>query len=360
MKNLLYIPLIALFACGGTTTTTEAENEETSTSISLTAEQSSRAGIETGKLKKRPLSIVIHATGQIDVPPNQRAEIHSPMDVFVEDVKVLPGDQVKKGDVLAIVNHPSLIAMQQQYHSLEIEKDRLIKQISRKQELLSSGVASQSELDQLKSDLSIADTQLRGLAAQLAMLNISPSRPEIQKGKLTASFDGQVVELGVNKGALLTPGQVAFHLVDAEHKHLELNVFPRDAVNLETGQLIQFKVTNKETKGEAVVYLVNPMVSDNHTVSVHAHISGDESGYLVGDFVDARIETVADSTYLIPSKELIYSGDVYSLFVKSGDSFERMDVITGRKDDNFTELLGPTELFDAEVVLQGNYYINGM
>jgi cobalt-zinc-cadmium efflux system membrane fusion protein len=360
MKYISYLPIIWLLSCGvNETTTRQNENDTENQAIQLTAQQEAEVGIVTGRLEKRLLTVSIHATGVIDVPPNQRAEIHSPIEVFVDDIKVLPGDRVKKGEVLAIVNHPKLIAMQQQYNSLVIEKDKIAKQLQRKSELLNTGVTSQNEVDQLTSDLAKVKSEMSGLSAQLSMLNIQPGA-SIQRGTLKASIEGQVIDLGVTRGVLLAPEKVAFTLLDTEHKHLELNVFPKEASNLETGQLVNFNVTNKNQKGQAAIYLVNPIVSDNHAVMIHAHISRDESPYLVGDFVHAMIETTSDSAYVIATKELIYSGDSYSLFVKTPRGYQSIEVVTGRSNDEFTELLGPESLFGSEVVLEGNYYVNGM
>ena len=64
------------------------------------AEQS-RIGVTT--VRPVTLEIVTQAFGKLVIPPNQEAHIHARFPGLVKDIKVHVGDQVTKGDVLAVI-----------------------------------------------------------------------------------------------------------------------------------------------------------------------------------------------------------------------------------------------------------------
>ena len=83
--------------------------------ILLTPEQIKLAGIETGLPGKRLLRNYLECTGQIEVPPQNKASVHSPIQAFIQDVRFLEGDFVEKGTILAVLTHPDLVRLQREF-----------------------------------------------------------------------------------------------------------------------------------------------------------------------------------------------------------------------------------------------------
>jgi cobalt-zinc-cadmium efflux system membrane fusion protein len=103
-------------ACG------ELVNKDENAAIPLEEEQIeiSEAQFEGGKMQLGKLSgqsfpIVVQSTGLIDVPPQSRAIISSFAGGYVQKTPLLVGNKVRKGQVLATLENPEFVEMQQSY-----------------------------------------------------------------------------------------------------------------------------------------------------------------------------------------------------------------------------------------------------
>ena len=119
MKKLFYL----LFAVIIVSCSTKNENNNQSddnittekTSISLSKEQIDIAGIKTGNITKQKIAETIECTGSIEVPPKNIASVSPVINGFIKKLNYLPGDFVEKGEVLAYLQHPDFISLQQHF-----------------------------------------------------------------------------------------------------------------------------------------------------------------------------------------------------------------------------------------------------
>ena len=82
------------------------ENEEHSEGIELTEEQMKAVGIEIGKIEQKNLSSVIKASGQLEVPPQNKADVTSLIGGVIKRIFILEGNYVKKGQTVAMIENP--------------------------------------------------------------------------------------------------------------------------------------------------------------------------------------------------------------------------------------------------------------
>src|SRR5690606_9999156 len=84
----------------------EDGRQEESGSIELTDAQMSAVAILTGKIEKKNLSSVVKASGQLEVPPQNRAEVTTFISGVVKRIYILEGNYVKRGQALATIENP--------------------------------------------------------------------------------------------------------------------------------------------------------------------------------------------------------------------------------------------------------------
>ena len=83
--------------------------------VELTTQQIETIGLETKTLEKRNLGNNIKVTGNLELFPQDMANISPFVGGNVRSIKVIEGDKVRKGEVLAYLEHPDIISMQQEY-----------------------------------------------------------------------------------------------------------------------------------------------------------------------------------------------------------------------------------------------------
>ncbi len=144
MKNLKYnIILIAaavLFgvACGNKNQPEVAETTTDSTAgetVHLTSTQFNNSGIVLGKSVNQNINQKIKANGKLDVPPQNLVSISAPYGGFLKSTTLLQGMHVHKGEVIAQMEHPDYIQLQQDYLENKSTLTYLKNELDRQQEL---------------------------------------------------------------------------------------------------------------------------------------------------------------------------------------------------------------------------------
>ncbi len=355
----------SLSSCGSNQEAAEEEAPPAASGISLSPEQMELAGVETGVAEKRWMRTILECTGQIEVPPQNRASVHSPVQGFIREVNYLEGDFVKKGTVLAVLAHPDLIRLQREFLESKGRLAWLEQEKLRKESLAAEDALAQKEKSKAVSDYQIELAHFNGLRAELIMLGLPvealESEGAIQQSlALRAPVSGYITRIHTNLGDLVSPGDPLYEMVDPAHVHLELQVFAKDAASVQKGQVIECRVPGIEARYLAVVHLVGREVDQaTKAVRVHGHFDEEPSNLFPGAYVQAWITTRADSAWALPQSALVAENGVDMVYVQKGNTFEPVAVQTGRRDGDYIEVQLPAEIQRERLVLKGAYYLKG-
>lgn len=354
-----------LSSCGSGQDQAEQDALPPASGISLSPEQMKLAGVETGTAEKRWMRTILECTGQIDVPPQNRASLHSPVQGFIREVNYLEGDLVKKGTVLAVLAHPDLIRLQREFLESKGRLSWLEQEKLRKESLAAEDAVAQKEKSKAVSDYQIEMAHYKGLRAELTMIGLPVEALEnegaIQQSlSLRAPVSGYITRIHTNLGDLVAPGDPLYELVDPSHVHLELQVFAKDAASVRKGQAIECRVPGMEARYLAEVHLVGREVDlTTKTVRLHGHFKKEPANLFPGTYVQAWITTHADSAWALPQSALVTLNGVDVVYIQNGDTFEPVAVQTGRRDGDFIEVALPAEIQRKKLVLKGAYYLKG-
>ena len=138
MKNIInvsaiFLILIALGGCRNKIISQNDENTEMSEAmnkrgdgeqeksafniVKLQLKQLDVMNIETGSIKQLDLGATLKVNGQLELPPQKMASVSALLGGRVQNVAVIEGDYVKKGQVIAQLDNPDFINMQREYLS---------------------------------------------------------------------------------------------------------------------------------------------------------------------------------------------------------------------------------------------------
>lgn len=382
MKNIIVVLflLAALSSCGKSegekaetaekTPTAEEKPAETNT-VALTKAQYETAGVEIGTTTTRNISEVVTANGKIDIPPQNLVSISAPMGGFVRKTDLLQGTKVKKGQILATIENPDFIQIQQDYLETQSRLEYAQLEFNRQTELSKENINAQKILQQAGSEVKSQKARLEGLTERLKTAGISlktlNSGTIVNSASIYSPISGSVTAVNVNIGKYVNPTDVMFEIVDTDHLHVELSVFEQDIPKIRLGQLVHFTVSNNADKEyTAKVYLINQKINEDRTVRVHCHLSKEEPGLLPENFVKAIIETGANPVTALPEQAIVdFEGKSY-IFIQNAaveDSagtemaFEMTEVVRGASENGYSQVKFQ-EGFDgksARIVLKGAY-----
>ena len=351
-------------------TDAEHKEEEVSNFVALNYKQLEVMDIELGKVREVNLGNSLKVNGQLELPPQNRASISALLGGRVKSVGVIEGDFVRKGEVIARLENPEFIGLQQKYLSLKSNLSFLKNDYNRKKALAEDGITSKKALQKAEADYLEGKSNLNATKSTLQILNVNLS--SIENGNLTKSISvispikGYVQKININIGKYISPQQEMFDVIDNDFIHLGLNVFEKDIDKVEVGQKITFALTTRADKiFKAEIFAVGKAFEMNtRSVKIHAKIIGNHKGLLPGMFVEARVSIADKKVSALPNEAFISEkGLDYIFIVKEKDKddveFEKIQVNKGVSDLGFSEVVFSGETNnDQEIVIKGSYYVN--
>ncbi|MCB2378533.1 efflux RND transporter periplasmic adaptor subunit [Hymenobacter sp. BT635] len=336
--------------------------------ITLSPTQLTAAGIEIGSFTHKNMTTNVLANGVVDVPPQNRVSISAVLGGYVQRVEVLPGQQVKKGAVVAILRHPDYLKLQQEYLQARARLTFLSQELERQRVLDVEDVGAKRKLQQAQADYATEQATERALAGQLRLLGLAPERlrassltPNVA---LTTPLSGFVKAVNINPGQYANPQDVLVEILNHADLHLELKVFEKDIARLRKNQKILFKVPSSSVQQEfsAHIYLIGQdFDGEARTVNVHAHLDDNKAPVLPGQYVAAQIQTGGARQPTLPEEAVIQAGELSYIFArvgKTGNQFRRYRVQTGSVQSGDVAIRPLDELPDTtQLVRRGAYFL---
>lgn len=338
--------------------------------VEMRDDQIMLAGIRTGKIEIRSLSINLKANGIITVPPQDLATVCMPLGGFIKNTSLLPGMRVSKGQALAKIENQEFIDIQQSY--LEAKNKLLFSEaeFNRHTDLYKNDVYSESNLQQVTVEYKNLKAIVKSLEQKLLIIGINPRELNEENisstVNLVSPINGFLKEVNVNIGKYVTPNDVLFEIVNSEEMFIELTLFEKDADKVTTGERVKFFINNETEEHEAVISQTARTVSDDKTFRVYAVITSTCRNILPGMYVNAVIKENESKVLSLPSEAVVSFDDKDYIFIFEKDKkeggkpfteYKMIQVKKGMSDSGYTEIEIPAE-FDkdgARVVIKGAY-----
>jgi len=341
--------------------------------VEISKQQAETIGLETKPLETRNLGNNVKVTGRLELFPQDKANISPFLGGNVRSIKVIEGDKVEKGEVLAYLEHPDIISMQKEYQEKNDELVFLKQDFERKQTLYDKGVSSGKEFQMAQSKFRSTTSSVNGLKSKLRLLGIDPSK--VEEGQiysaipLTTPISGYVDEVMVNLGDYVAPQTKMFAVSDNSKIHLDLKVYEKDIPKVNVGQKIHFTVASKpdELLTAEVHSIGKTFEEDPKALHVHADIDNKNGDLLPGMYVVGRIVQGEKSGFAIPEEAIVKEGEQSYIFILDNDGepeenrlkYKRIPVSTGVNDLGFVEIDLPTGTAEnIRIVTNGAYTLS--
>lgn len=361
---LFLLPVYLMVSCGKKAPKEhEDEHHDEENTVELTADQFKTANIQMGKVDMKQISGTIKVNGLLDVPPQQKVSISLPYGGFLKNTELLQGMKIKKGQVIAKIENPDFIQIQQDYLDIQSQLEFAKAEYERQQTLAGQNVNAQKTLQAAKSNYLSLLAKFNGLDAKLKLININPK--SVQDGNFTSvvniysPISGYVTKVNANIGMYLNPTNVLFEIVDTKHLHAELTVFEKDIPNIKIGQKVKFTLANESEERVATVYLIGREIAQDRTVQIHCHLDDEDAELIPGTYLKAYIESGENQVPALPDEAIVkYQGKNY-IFIAADEElhFTMIEIQKGNSENGYTEVILPKDFNQAstEVVIKGAY-----
>ena len=338
--------------------------------VELREDQIKIANIEMGTIDLKSMSGTLKVNGTVSVAPQNLATVCMPMGGFVKSTKLMPGNVVRKGQTLAILENQEFIDIQQNYLEAKNRLELAKSDYERQNELFKSDISSQKNMQQVASNYKSLKVQVKALEQKLTLIGINPFRMNenniSRSVALVSPISGYVKAVNVSIGKSVSGSDVLFEIVNSDKLFLELTLFEKDADKVSNGEKIRFFINNETEQHEAVINQTGKSINNDNTYKVYANVIGHCKNMLPGMYVNAVIQSKSNQVTSVPSEAIVSFDDKDYIFVfeknkvESGKPFTEYRMIQiqkGVSDNGFTEIVLPESVNYkvTKVVVKGAY-----
>lgn len=329
--------------------------------VSLTAAQLKNAPIETVMLSEKNIGTVLKLNGKIDVPPQSLVSVSVPLGGYLKTSKLLPGTHVNKGEIIAVMEDPQYIKLQQDYLQAKSKLQFAELDYKRQRELNQSQASSDKIMQQAQAEVNNLRITMNALAQQLRLININPDQlneNNISKSApVRSQINGYVSKVNVNIGKYVNPADVLFELIDPTDIHLNLTVYEKDISKLAIGQkLIANTNAEPNKKYEGEILLISKDISNDGFAEVHCHFEKYDKSLLPGTYMNAMVETKTSFSYALPEESIVsFEGKDYVFVEIKKQNYKMMPVTTAEKENGFIQIVNHTDFSGKSIVTKNAY-----
>jgi multidrug efflux pump subunit AcrA (membrane-fusion protein) len=304
------------------------------------------------KVSYQPMKKTILSTGTVTPVVGAEVKVGARVSGRVERLLVKIGDKVKKGDLIAIIEHNDLVAQVEQSKAnlmaeeakataireqtpTEIKKaqaelDQKTAELElaeinykRQKSLVEQGIAAQEKFDQANKELEVLKAEQRALKQQVIFLetkyvqDLALAKAKIQQAKanlmeletalsyatIKAPISGSIASISTQEGETVAAGLSAptfVNIIDLSRLQVNAYVDETDIGKIRVGQKATFTVDSfpkKAFKGEVTAIYPKAVIQEN-VVNYEVIID------VKDDFIDLlRPEMTANVNIIIDSKE---------------------------------------------------------
>lgn len=378
MKAKMFLILLAtaLFAagCGNSNQAGEHEGEHEElppNTVEMNDAQIKSAGIELGSIEQKMLSTELKVNGLVNVSPQNLVSISAIMGGYIKSTGLVQGSPVSKGQVIAIIENPEFIELQQNYLESKSKLEYAETEYNRQKDLYKENVNSAKTYQLAVSEYKSLQSTVFSLEQKLKMIGINAKKLEVEKisGSLPvlSPISGYVKTVNVNVGKYVNATDVIVEIVNTENLTLELTLFEKDIDKVMIGQQISFNIpTRPENKMTAVIYQVGKSINTDKTIKVYATVGKENKDLLPGMYINATIDTHNDSVAALPDEAVLSFEDKNYIFIffeqkPEGDKvvtlYKVIEVKKGISQGGYTEVILPKDVVlpTSKIVIKGAY-----
>lgn len=306
--------------CGMTLVELEGDASATRDSLVLMPQQVQQAGVATETVRPRQLYKEINTTGRVAYDERRLKKIttwvrgRSRIDKLAVN---FTGQQVKQGQLLAVLYSPNLIVAQNEY-------------------LTALGMADRRNADEFdKQNLEAASQKLKdqGMTAQ-QIATLKKTGKVVDRVKVFAEVGGTVIKRHVQQGDYITEGKTLFEIADLSHLWVMADIYEEEKQLIKVGMPVTLSVSSLGDAGiPGRVAFIDPMVNgETRTVPVRIEVENRNGKLSPGMFARVELRHRIPKTLAVPENAVLWSGKRTVVIVKAGaGNFIPREVQLGRK-----------------------------
>ena len=288
-------------------------------------------------------SLVVPA--HIEANPTQTVHIYPPLSGRIVEMKVVAGQEIRKGQVVAMLQSGDVASARADFEKAKTEADRADRAMQRGKILMDHEVLSQAAYLELQATAASDHADLERTRQRLHELGFNENGTS-DVAPIISPIGGTVIDVGTANGELqksvdnATNGIVTIANLDSVW--IVGDVFERDITLLKQSENVDVTVQaypNEVFHGK-VANIGDSFDPTTHTLRARVVLSNPGHRLKPAMFASLKIARPAQNVVLIPETALLHDGESTGVYVKGADGkFTLRAVKAGAARDGNVEIL---------------------
>jgi cobalt-zinc-cadmium efflux system membrane fusion protein len=370
LKNIVIFSVSIILALSSCSAKKEEEKtvyentkfkEEEHNIVQLSDKQIQSVGITTSTIQERAMQKLIRLNGKVEIAPSHISSVSSIMGGHIKSINVISGSRFNKGQILAVVEDPQFIQLQQDYLVTKAQLESARLNFNRQKDLNASKASSDKTLQTAQAEYATLTATLKGLEQKLNIIGINArgitSSNIRSRINIYAPFSGFVSKILVNNGQYINPSDTLFELINPAGLLLELKVFENDVNDVKTGQeILVYNNQSPDKKTNAKIVSIVPNIEMGGSSIAVAKLTAPNPDFIKGMYINAEVMMNSRYTYSLPNESIISFENKNYIFEDLGNKkYKMIPVNTGISDDDFTEVIKADRFKNIKIVQKGAY-----
>lgn len=348
--------------CGGNDHGHEADNTEGheghehsdhagEAGLTLSERDRREAGIKLAAAGPGRLALSTRLLGEVRLNEEQLAHVVPPVPAVVREVKVRLGDEVRAGELLAVLASRELADARSQYLTARGRRELAEIAHQRDQELWERKLlAEQDRLDARQAMLE-ADVEFQAAEQTLRALGVSDEELKALKGsredgaltrcEVRSPIDGAIVELHLALGEMVGEDSDVLTIADLSTVWVDLDVPQADLGSIREGLGVTISAAGVDLPdASGVIDFVSPVVDqETRAALARVEIPNSDGRWRPGLFVTAFVAAAELEVPVMIPKDAVQSLEGETVvFIPDGETFESVPVVLGRSNATHVEV----------------------
>lgn len=326
------------------------------------------AQIKISVVSQGDVSDILRVAGQIDFDEQALTRIGASVTGRVTQINAQLGNEVKKGDTLALINSSELSNSQLAYLKARSEKEFHRRTVQRAKTLFEADVISAAELQRRESEYEVASAQTRAAQDQLRVLGVNLKAMEElattgaidSVASVMATIKGVVVERKVTTGQVVQPADVLFTVADLSRVWAVAQVPEQQVAQVKVGQSVRIEVPaleNEKLIGK-LIYVAQTVNPESRTVLVRTELDNTSGRLKPSMLASMLIESTPTKRVVVPITAIVREQDTDYVFIEEKPGSFRLKPVRLSSEHNGQRVVLDGLSQGMRIVSDGAFHLN--
>jgi cobalt-zinc-cadmium efflux system membrane fusion protein len=340
MTRPLFVLLAVAAGCGGHNSNAATQPQPPAGEAWLSTQQVKNASLVVQPVVDEDVGGAVVTSGKVTFDDLRVSHVFSPVTGRVVRIEAQPGQRVKKGQSLGVIESPDVGNAFSDLAKAHADLTAAEHDYKRQKELFDAHAASQRDYESSLDNWQKAKAELSRAQKKAQMLAHGSADAVTQEYTLRAPIDGEVVMRSMSPGMEVV-GQYSagnavelFTIGELDHVWVLADVFEMDLGRIKKGARVSVRVVTYPSRlFEGVVDFVSGQLDPNtHTAKVRCSIDNADRDLKPEMYATVSVSVAERKALAIPRSAMLRLGDQTVVFVQTGMSpnglirFERRPV----------------------------------